>query len=161
ETGPPPDAGICLRMAGRAGGRRVLRCLPAGSSRQMEAGSGERPERKHVLRQERRRLLFCHSQGNESFEFRRFCFPAACRFRASPFDQRLKEQGQMRFMLIVRANEDSEAGVMPSNELLEAMGKFNEEMVNAGVLLAGEGLHASAKGARVHFSGGKPTVIDG
>ena len=67
----------------------------------------------------------------------------------------------MRFMLIVRANEDSEAGVMPSNELLEAMGKFNEEMVNAGVLLAGEGLHASSKGARVHFSGGKPTVIDG
>jgi len=67
----------------------------------------------------------------------------------------------MRFMMIVRASKDSEAGILPSNELIEAMGKFNEEMVNAGVLLAGEGLQASSKGARVRFSGGKPTVIDG
>ncbi|HEX2224276.1 MAG TPA: YciI family protein [Thermoanaerobaculia bacterium] len=67
----------------------------------------------------------------------------------------------MRFMILIKANEDSEAGVMPSTELLEAMGKYNEELVKAGVLLAGEGLHPSSKGARVHFSGDKRTVIDG
>jgi hypothetical protein len=67
----------------------------------------------------------------------------------------------MRFMAIVKANKDSEAGVLPSKELLAAMGKFNEEMVKAGVLLAGEGLQASSKGARVKFSGTKRTVIDG
>jgi hypothetical protein len=67
----------------------------------------------------------------------------------------------MRFMAIVKANKDSEAGVMPSKELLAAMGKFNEEMVKAGVLLAGEGLQPSSKGARVRFSGTKRTVIDG
>jgi hypothetical protein len=67
----------------------------------------------------------------------------------------------MRFMILVKANKDSEAGIMPSQELLTAMGKFNEELVNAGVMLAGEGLHPSSKGARVKFSGGKPSVIDG
>ncbi|MYN03005.1 YciI family protein [Pseudoduganella sp. DS3] len=67
----------------------------------------------------------------------------------------------MRFMLIIKATPESEAGKMPSTELLEAMGKFNEELVNAGVLLAGEGLHPSSRGARVHFSGNKRTVIDG
>src|SRR3989449_1517773 len=67
----------------------------------------------------------------------------------------------MRFMIIVKANRDSEAGVMPSEKLLTDMGKFNEELVNAGVMLAGEGLHSSSKGARVKFSGGKTTVIDG
>lgn len=67
----------------------------------------------------------------------------------------------MRFMAIVKANKDSEAGVMPSKELLAAMGKFNEEMVKAGVLLAAEGLQASCKGARVKFSGSKRTVVDG
>jgi hypothetical protein len=67
----------------------------------------------------------------------------------------------MRFMAIVKANKESEAGLMPSKELLAAMGKFNEEMVKAGVLLAGEGLQASSKGARVRFSGSKRTVIDG
>ncbi len=68
----------------------------------------------------------------------------------------------MRFMMIVKANRDSEAGVMPSMELVQAMGKFNEEMVNAGVLLAAEGLQASSKGARVKFSPkGRPTVVDG
>ena len=67
----------------------------------------------------------------------------------------------MRFMLIVRANKDSEAGVPPSRELIEAMGRFNEEMAKAGVMLAGEGLQPSSKGARVRFSGGKRTVIDG
>jgi hypothetical protein len=67
----------------------------------------------------------------------------------------------MRFMVIVKASKDSEAGVMPSNELLTEMGKFNEELVKAGVMLAGEGLHPSSKGARVRFSGSKRTVIDG
>jgi hypothetical protein len=67
----------------------------------------------------------------------------------------------MRFMVIVKANKDSEAGVMPSEELLTEMGKFNEELAKAGVMLAGEGLHPSSKGARVRFSGGKRTVIDG
>jgi hypothetical protein len=65
-------------------------------------------------------------------------------------------------MLIVKANQDSEAGVMPSMELVEAMGKFNEEMVKAGVLLAAEGLQASSKGAKVKFvPGQKPSVVDG
>ena len=67
----------------------------------------------------------------------------------------------MRFMLLVKANADSEAGRLPSEAQLAEMGRFNEELVNAGVLLAGEGLQASAKGARVRFSGRKPMVIDG
>ena len=67
----------------------------------------------------------------------------------------------MRFMVIVKANKDSEAGVMPTQELLTEMGKFNEELVKAGVMQAGEGLHPSSKGARVKFSGGKTTVTDG
>jgi hypothetical protein len=67
----------------------------------------------------------------------------------------------MRFMLIVKADKNSEAGVMPSEQLLTEMGKYNEELVKAGVLLAGEGLHPSSKGARVRFSGSKRTVIDG
>jgi len=67
----------------------------------------------------------------------------------------------MRFMVIIKANRDTEAGVMPSEELLAAMGKYNEELVKAGVLLAGEGLHPSSKGARVRFSGAKRTVVDG
>ncbi|MGH2609000.1 MAG: YciI family protein [Tepidiformaceae bacterium] len=67
----------------------------------------------------------------------------------------------MRFMLLIKADADSEAGVMPSEELLTAMGAFNEEMVNAGIMLAGEGLQPSSKGARVNFSGDKRTVVDG
>jgi len=67
----------------------------------------------------------------------------------------------MRFMLLVKASKDSEAGVMPSEELLTEMGKYNEELVKAGVLLAGEGLQPSSKGARVRFSGAKRTVVDG
>lgn len=67
----------------------------------------------------------------------------------------------MRFMVIVKATKDSEAGVMPSTDLLAAMGKYNEELVKAGVMLAGEGLHPSSRGARVRFSGGERTVIDG
>ena len=67
----------------------------------------------------------------------------------------------MRFMVIVKANKDSEAGVMPGREILEKMGKYNEELTKAGVMLAGEGLHASSRGARVRFSGKARTVIDG
>jgi len=67
----------------------------------------------------------------------------------------------MRFMVLVPANEESEAGVMPDTKILEAMGKFNEEMVKAGVMLAGEGLQPTSKGARLKFSGGKATVTDG
>jgi hypothetical protein len=67
----------------------------------------------------------------------------------------------MRFMILVKASKDSEAGVLPSAELLTAMGKYNEELIKAGIMLAGEGLQSSAKGARVRFSGNKRTVIDG
>jgi hypothetical protein len=67
----------------------------------------------------------------------------------------------MRFMVIVKADKDSEAGVLPSTELLAEMGKYNEELAKAGVMLAGEGLQASSKGARVRFNGNKRTVIDG
>ena len=67
----------------------------------------------------------------------------------------------MRVMVLVKATKDSEAGVMPSEELLTEMGNFNEELVKAGVMLAGEGLHPSSKGARVKFSGDKRTVVDG
>jgi len=67
----------------------------------------------------------------------------------------------MRFMVMVKANEDSEAGVMPSEQLLTEMGKYNEELVKAGIMLAGDGLHPSSKGVRVKFSGNKRTVIDG
>ena len=66
-----------------------------------------------------------------------------------------------RFMVIVKASKDSEAGVMPSEQLLTEMGKYNEELVKAGVMLAGEGLHPSSKGVRVHFSGQNRSVIDG
>jgi hypothetical protein len=67
----------------------------------------------------------------------------------------------MRFMVLVKANEDTEAGVPPSEELLDEMGKFNEELAKAGVMLAGDGLQPSSKGARVRFSGEKRSVIDG
>jgi hypothetical protein len=67
----------------------------------------------------------------------------------------------MRVMVIVKATKNSEAGLMPSEKLLADMGKFNEELVKAGVMLAGEGLHPSSKGKRVVFSGGKKTVVDG
>ena len=67
----------------------------------------------------------------------------------------------MRFMVIVKADKNSEAGVLPDQKMLSEMGKFNEELAKAGVMLAGEGLQASSKGARVRFSGNKRTVIDG
>lgn len=67
----------------------------------------------------------------------------------------------MRFMILIKASQDSEAGKMPSQELLTAMGNFNEELLNAGVLIGGEGLQPSSKGARVRFTGGKHIVTDG
>jgi len=67
----------------------------------------------------------------------------------------------MRFMVMIRATKNSEAGVMPDEKLLADMGKFNEELVKAGVMLAGEGLHPSSNGARVRFTGAKRTVLDG
>jgi hypothetical protein len=67
----------------------------------------------------------------------------------------------MRVMVLVKATKDSEAGIMPTTELLEAMGKYNEELIKAGIMQAGEGLHPSAKGKRVAFDGAKRTVIDG
>jgi len=67
----------------------------------------------------------------------------------------------MRFMVIVKASRESEAGEMPSEQVLADMGKYNQELADAGVLLAGEGLHPTSKGKRVRFSGGTPTVIDG
>lgn len=67
----------------------------------------------------------------------------------------------MRFMIMIKGNQQTESGVMPSPELLAAMGTFNEDMVKAGVLLAGEGLHPSSRGARIRFSGGTQTITDG
>ena len=67
----------------------------------------------------------------------------------------------MRFMVLIKADKNTEAGVMPSQELIAEMTKFNEELVKAGVMLAGEGLHPSSKGARVRFSGSRRTVVDG
>jgi hypothetical protein len=75
--------------------------------------------------------------------------------------QPIKRSVTMRFMVIVKASKDSEAGVMPGTELLTAMGKFNEEMVKAGVMVAGEGLHPTAKGARVRYPGKARTVTRG
>jgi hypothetical protein len=71
------------------------------------------------------------------------------------------EETTMRVMVLVKATKDSEAGIMPPTELLEAMGKFNEQLVDAGILLAGDGLHPSVKGKRVAFDGPSRTVIDG
>src|SRR5438876_9191707 len=73
----------------------------------------------------------------------------------------MKKETTMRFMVLVKANKDSEAGVLPDEKILTEMGKFNIELEKAGVMLAGEGLQASKKGARVRFSGAKRTVIDG
>src|SRR5881398_2491063 len=75
--------------------------------------------------------------------------------------RRKRRNRRMRVMVIVKASNESEAGVMPGEQLLHEMGKFNEELVKAGIMLAGEGLHATSKGVRVKFSGGKRTVIDG
>jgi hypothetical protein len=76
-------------------------------------------------------------------------------------NQDQKEKTTMRFMILLKADKNTEAGVLPDEKLLTAMGKYNEEMAKAGVMLAGEGLHPSSKGARVKFSGTKRTVVDG
>jgi hypothetical protein len=73
----------------------------------------------------------------------------------------IKKEIDMRFMVIVKANKDSEAGVMPDRKILAEMGKYNEELAKAGVMLAGEGLHPSSKGKRIRFSGNQRTVLDG
>src|SRR6476660_620635 len=80
---------------------------------------------------------------------------------AFPFPTDLTEESAMRFMILVKADKNTEAGVMPSETLLKDMMKYNEELTKAGVLLAGEGLQPSSKGARVRFSGAKRTVTDG
>jgi hypothetical protein len=93
----------------------------------------------------------------------------ACREKKSPFDVRVvprwhtqeQRETDMRFMIIRRADEETEAGRLPTEAELAAMGKYNEEMVKAGVMLEGEGLHPSSKGAKVVFQNGKPSVIDG
>src|SRR5688500_10253013 len=88
------------------------------------------------------------------------------RGRSSPSQQRgmtpslHPRRTKMRVMVIVKATKNSEAGVLPSEKLLTAMGKYNEELVRAGVMLAGEGLHPSSKGKRIRFSGGKRTIVD-
>jgi hypothetical protein len=74
---------------------------------------------------------------------------------------RKKEEADMRFLVMVKATKESEAGVLPSRKLFEDMGKFNEELLKAGIMLAAEGLQPSSKGARVKFSGSKRTVVDG
>ena len=94
-------------------------------------------------------------------------FPQACRFRSPPFvvlmqaGNAARAEDDMKVMVLVKATADSEAGAMPGTELLEAMGRFNEELVNAGVMLAGEGLHPSSRGVRVAFDGPSRRVIDG
>jgi hypothetical protein len=81
--------------------------------------------------------------------------------RGAGAPQPLKEKETMRFLVLVKATKESEAGALPDEKMLTEMGKFNEELVKAGVMLAGEGLHPSSKGARVRFSGSQRTVIDG
>ncbi|APR86418.1 PhnB protein [Minicystis rosea] len=83
------------------------------------------------------------------------------RERPDPLDPTYRGETTMRFMILIKADKNSEAGVMPDEKLLTEMGKYNEELVKAGVMLAGEGLHPSSKGARVRFSGTSRTVIDG
>jgi hypothetical protein len=90
----------------------------------------------------------------------------ACRFRPISFDVRVEttihdKETQMRFMVLVPGSPESEAGDMPSTEILGAMTKYNEELVKSGVMLAGEGLHPSSRGAKVRFDGSERTVIDG
>ena len=112
--------------------------------------------------------------GNGASPVSGWIFVLGCRFPFLPFDQgvwrgvypsRLPHnplmENDMRFMVMVRATRDSEAGVMPEEKLLADMGNYNEELVKAGIMLAGEGLQPSSKGARIRFSGNKRTVIDG
>jgi hypothetical protein len=89
---------------------------------------------------------------------------AVCRFVNASFDKQaedMRRRSDVRVMVIVKASRESEAGQMPDEKILTAMGNYNEELVKAGVMLAGEGLHPSSKGKRIRFSGGNRTVIDG
>jgi hypothetical protein len=121
-------------------------------------GNGDDPERAagraraQVQAGDVKNPLRCRS-GNRSF-----VAPARAGNHRSAIPTKEKD---MRFMVMVKATAESEAGVMPSEELLAAMGRFNEELVKAGVMLAGEGLQPSAKGARVRFNGKQRTVVDG
>jgi len=87
--------------------------------------------------------------------------PGCCESLCNLNKTRTLKEAIMRVMVIVKATKDSEAGIMPSQQLLTEMGKYNEELAKAGIMLAGEGLHPSSKGARVRFSGKNRTVIDG
>jgi len=98
-------------------------------------------------------LLFARSTNEQSQR-------TSCRSVWAHSSIRIRSQA-MRFMVMIKASRDTEAGVMPSEEVLSAMGQYNEELANAGVLLGGEGLHPSSKGARVRFNNGQCTVLDG
>src|SRR5688500_2768858 len=88
--------------------------------------------------------------------------PAGCRSRAPSHDAPCESEAHpMRFMILIKSSADTEAGVLPSEELLAAMAKYNEQLIKAGVMLDGAGLQPSSKGARVRFSGSERTVIDG
>jgi hypothetical protein len=99
-------------------------------------------------------------ENAEPYRFPGFSFDILSRKRLS-YKRNQRGETTMRFMIIVKATKESEAGVMPSEKLLTEMGQFNEKLVQAGVMLAGEGLHPTSRGARVRFSGDKRTVIDG
>jgi hypothetical protein len=128
---------------------------------------------RHVFSEIRRKRIASPNPARPLVQDRRAHLPAmACRNRPRPFvepdeaaanvaTQSTGRRSDMRFMVMVKANAASESGVMPSERLLAEMGRYNEELAHAGVLLAGEGLHPSSRGARVRFSGSKRTVIDG
>jgi hypothetical protein len=109
--------------------------------------------------------LFCRSCRFHRRSFDVFMKVGAEKAARFPTDRCTRyptyEEIPMRFMIMIKANQDSEAGKLPSTELLAAMGKYNEELAKAGVLIGAEGLHPSSKGARLHISGGKRTVVDG
>src|SRR5947207_7662136 len=113
-----------------------------------------------------RPIFLTRSNGSASFIICASTFRvrhARCRFSGVPFDHHLEERKEtnMRVLVIVKASKESEAGQMPSEQILREMGNFNEQLVKAGVMQAGEGLHPSSKGKRVRFSGTQRTVIDG
>src|SRR6267143_2588515 len=124
----------------------------SGQSAACEGGCGDNPKDFQLLSVRKKNALVVMSILTGLA--RRTPIEPHCQFK--PMEERV-----MRVMVIVKANKESESGVLPSREILTEMGKFNEELVKAGVMLAGEGLHSSAKGVRVRFGGGKSTVTDG